>query len=345
MSDEEDRAWAEQHQAVISEAFRRYLDTGEWPKVIDLRRFFAQRSQVLDIAGVVNSRPRFPGELRPFHQETLVLRLRQLRYVPIALPLLQVCMAATRRAVQVYLTEGAEPKVSSADPQIAGMAGNNQELLMRAGPFLSSDQPSPLGGGSWGTDAWEYFVNDYTIMDFQNIGTLDEFVRRQEQIVERESSPALVLGGMAVSPSTQPINTPALRDDTKRVFVLMPFGQDWSRGVYELIHRAANALDCTPPVTVLRADDIVRPGLITDQIIAEIEAADAVVADITGLNPNVMWELGYAHALGKPVVILNQDVHNSPFDIRNHRQVIYNNLATAEDQEMITRSMRSALDL
>lgn len=40
----------------------------------------------------------------------------------------------------------------------------------------------------------------------------------------------------------------------------------------------------------------------------EIQAADVIVADITGLNGNVMWELGYAHAYGKPAIILNQDV-------------------------------------
>ena len=136
---------------------------------------------MLDIAAIVASRPRFPGEVRSFHQEAFNLRFRHLRYVPIASPLLQVCMATTRRAVQPYLTQGTEPKVSSADSQIAGMAGNNQHILIRAGTFLSSDQPTPLGGGSYGTDAWEFFINEEVIMDFQDISTVDDFVRRQDR--------------------------------------------------------------------------------------------------------------------------------------------------------------------
>ena len=58
-------------------------------------------------------------------------------------------------------------------------------------------------------------------------------------------------------------------DAAKRIFVLMPFGPDWSTSVYELIQRAVSGIDLTPPAVVNRADDITNPGVITDQIITE----------------------------------------------------------------------------
>jgi hypothetical protein len=346
MSDAEDRAWVEEHREVVARAFQMYVDTGEWPKVADLRRFFAQRGQVLDVEAIANSRPRFAGEVRSFLQEALVLRIRQLRYLPIAQPLLQVCLAATRKAVEIYLTQGADPKVSSSDPQIAGMAGSDVNLLARAGPFLSADQPSPLSGGSYGSDAWEFFINEGVILDFQNLGTLDDFVRRQEKIAEPRQLSGLVTGGVPLSGMTSPVTAPVpLPDGAKRIFVIMPFGPAWSKTIYEMIQRAVQDIDLTPAAIVKRADDITNPGRITDQIIAEIRAADVVVADITGLNPNVMWELGYAQALDKPAVILNQDIHNSPFDLLDHRQIVYKQFPTSDDQRLVMTFLRSALGL
>ena len=48
-----------------------------------------------------------------------------------------------------------------------------------------------------------------------------------------------------------------------------------------------------------------------------------ILADITGANGNVMWELGYAQALKRPVVVVNQEIESSPFDVHAWRQVEY----------------------
>jgi nucleoside 2-deoxyribosyltransferase len=124
----------------------------------------------------------------------------------------------------------------------------------------------------------------------------------------------------------------------------MPFGPAWSGTVYAMIRRAAGGVGLSPEPLVHRADEINRPGRITDQIVQAINEAEVIVADISGLNPNVMWELGYAHAMGKPVVLMNQDVHASPFDIRDYRQVIYSSSPTDADEELLARSLRAALE-
>jgi len=72
-----------------------------------------------------------------------------------------------------------------------------------------------------------------------------------------------------------------------------------------------------------RADDTFHPGGITDQIKEAIQKSDFCVADVTGANPNVLWETGYAHALGKPIIQISQDTGSLPFDVRALRTLQY----------------------
>lgn len=48
-----------------------------------------------------------------------------------------------------------------------------------------------------------------------------------------------------------------------------------------------------------------------------------IIADVTGRNPNVMYEIGIAHTLGKTVILLTQEVHDIPFDFRGYRHIDY----------------------
>jgi nucleoside 2-deoxyribosyltransferase len=75
--------------------------------------------------------------------------------------------------------------------------------------------------------------------------------------------------------------------------------------------------DCT------RADDASAPGYIIAEMLDAIRSADYLIADLTGRNANVFYELGYAHALGKPVILLTQKVEDVPFDLRHERVIEY----------------------
>jgi hypothetical protein len=103
--------------------------------------------------------------------------------------------------------------------------------------------------------------------------------------------------------------------------VIMPFGPEWSTAVYEAIKHCVASVD--PTITVVRADEIPQPGRITEQIVHEIASADFVITDISGLNANVFWELGYSHALRQSTIILSQDVGSAPFDTRDYRMIEY----------------------
>jgi hypothetical protein len=77
-------------------------------------------------------------------------------------------------------------------------------------------------------------------------------------------------------------------------------------------------------LTAVRADtDIFGTGKIIDQIWAGINNAKVLVAELTGRNPNVLYELGIAHALRKPVVLVSSNESDVPFDVRHVRVIYY----------------------
>lgn len=103
------------------------------------------------------------------------------------------------------------------------------------------------------------------------------------------------------------------------VFVLMPF-QDQFRELYETaIRPPLEELGCA----VRYADELLTVDNIIDDIYAQIIRADLIVADTTGRNPNVFYEIGYSHALNKSVILITQDKDRIPFDIQARRHIFY----------------------
>lgn len=89
----------------------------------------------------------------------------------------------------------------------------------------------------------------------------------------------------------------------------------------------------------IRLDDIEESGKITDDLIKYINDSDICIADITNNNPNVMWEVGYAMALGKRIIFISQDIKKLPFDIRIMRTLEYdrNSLSNTLKQQLKSR--------
>ena len=99
------------------------------------------------------------------------------------------------------------------------------------------------------------------------------------------------------------------------VFVLMPFKKSLESVYKSLIKPAFEGAG----FQVLRADDISSQRNILQDIINSIESADLIVADLTGSNQNVYYELGVAHTRGKPAFLIVQNIDDVPFDLRSYR--------------------------
>jgi hypothetical protein len=104
-------------------------------------------------------------------------------------------------------------------------------------------------------------------------------------------------------------------------FIAMPFAKDFTP-VYGAIKEACSETGMNP----LRVDELHETGPIVKQIFREIGKADFVIADISTKNPNVYYEIGLAHCIRKPTILLvNQaEISQVPFDIRHQRLVTYN---------------------
>ena len=108
-----------------------------------------------------------------------------------------------------------------------------------------------------------------------------------------------------------------------RVFLASHFGQLGATLPYAMSQASAEL-----GFELIRPDQDVQLGDELASVTDMISTASLVVADVSESNSNVMWELGFAHAMGKPVLVLTADPGAVPFDLRNARVLTYSLAAT-----------------
>jgi hypothetical protein len=103
------------------------------------------------------------------------------------------------------------------------------------------------------------------------------------------------------------------------VFVLMPFAKEfddiYTYGIKPACKEAGAYCE--------RVDEQIFEESILERIYNQILKSDLIVSDMTGRNPNVFYETGYAHALGKQVILLTQNVEDIPFDLKHYPHIVY----------------------
>ena len=127
----------------------------------------------------------------------------------------------------------------------------------------------------------------------------------------------------------------------KVCYVIMPFAEEYERTYREAIRPAIDQVKKARGEEWLcyRADDIRVPGSITKEIVNSLYTADIVIADLTGHNPNVFYELGIVHSTRRFTIMIAPEEEQRPIDINMYRVVLYK----ASDMDKLSEDLARAI--
>jgi hypothetical protein len=200
-------------------------------------------------------------------------------------------------------------------------AGSWIELgMLTESEKMISNHPRLLRSLSFGDDDYEACaletLRSIVREDPKNLDTIEHYVALNwPELATNVSSEVTAAKTIVFSPTV--FSVPDCGVDRKLVSVMMPFEEAFSPVYQEIEVAAADSS--------LRADNIWNNSVVIQDIFALIYESFIVVCDFTGRNPNVFYEAGIAHTLGKHVVPITQSADDIPFDLRHHRYLKYLN--------------------
>lgn len=161
---------------------------------------------------------------------------------------------------------------------------------------------------------WILTLSEQDLTDDEKRNLLSSFIRE----LTPEFAISKVSEGFDIVKKTS--ESQSVRDvDFMNVFVLMPFEDRFQTIYYNVIKPVVESLG----YSVSKADENLSIGTVIEQIQQSIRDARLVVADVSGKNTNVFYELGYAHGLEQNVLIMTTNRDDVPFDISHIRYFQY----------------------
>jgi len=152
-------------------------------------------------------------------------------------------------------------------------------------------------------------------------------IQKQRRVKTRKR-----MGGKAAPPQS--------RSRPTTVFAAMPFSREYDDVFFVSMAFAAESVGAT----CKRVDKEDFEGDIVEEIRRLIRESIAVIADLSEARPNVLYELGYAHALKKPTVPLcSTPLGELPFDVRNWNTIEYTKGGTHQLREQLKRRLKAAI--
>lgn len=119
------------------------------------------------------------------------------------------------------------------------------------------------------------------------------------------------------------------------MFVIMPFAESFDDvyilGIREVAERQGYVVE--------RADDIEHNQDILAVLQNQIRTADVVIADTTQQNPNVFYEIGYAHAANKPTILVSRKGEKIPVDLQSLNHIFYSTIVDL--REKLTKRLKA----
>ena len=138
--------------------------------------------------------------------------------------------------------------------------------------------------------------------------------------------------GMAVVPV---FGRPRRSKERIDIFVLMPFKAELQKVYQNHISKLGEELG----LVVKRADDIISAAPFMEKVWDGICAAELIIADCTQKNPNVFYEIGMAHTVGKKVVLITRSEDDIPSDIKHYDYIPY--VYDPEGTELLIEKLRN----
>jgi hypothetical protein len=172
-------------------------------------------------------------------------------------------------------------------------------------------------------------ITPKTLLEKVSLATLRSLYYGRYGKVSTKPKPTIIIEilisyGLAQKKKKQNENKAILEDqssegDKKFAFVLMPFEDDLTEIYHNVIKPAVEIHN----YQCKRADDFFTANRIMDDIEKAIRNCSFIIADLTGKNPNVFYEVGMSHILDKKVILLAQSIEDVPFDLRHWRHIRY----------------------
>lgn len=225
------------------------------------------------------------------------------------------CADNGREGIQLAMKR--QPSAIVLDLSMPGMDGWEVLATLRS---TSQTQHIPvIISTGWGLEHKDQLMgltfgaDDYLVkpVDIQIL------IARLKKVIRSSKQPSSNPGGaMQVFPVFQSRQFES--HEKPNVFLLMPFGEAWSVRLWDQVRSisVATGFSCR------RADELFGHDILEDIWIG-INEATVILADVTGRNPNVMYEVGIAHTLGKNVVLLTQNPRDIPTDFQRFRHIPY----------------------
>lgn len=215
-------------------------------------------------------------------------------------------------------------------PDIRDFAGRALAIVGREAPSTRQIAMT-MHGVTYGLDEREAFLAQLAgLLDAQKNGQLPPFLE-QITIVEKNPSRAARLQQFLDTflpvrhgqPMQGNLSTAGQSFNVKpHIFVAMPFSEEMEDtfifGIQQPVHTAGYLCE--------RVDMMTFTGDILAHILERIETAALVIADLTGANPNVYLEVGYAWGKGRPTLLLMREGDKLRFDVQGHRCLFYKNI-------------------
>ncbi|EOV5432327.1 hypothetical protein J0J26_24155 [Vibrio vulnificus] len=242
----------------------------------------------------------------------------------------KVKLENTGTTVQLILNWGTFPiYVCFNDEHFAYSFKSYQSQTNQLVPLTQAGSKSNIKAGT-----------EYTVKVSFKSSILRYYVNNVEMLAWNQTLNRAPISFNVFGPSAATITDVLVKDDKPKAFVVMQFTEQFNELYENVIKPVCESVGLEP----IRADDMYTNGLIIFDIIQSIQHASVIISDITPDNPNVYYEVGYAHAAGKHVILMcDKERERLPFDVSGFRTIFYSNSISGKSvvEERLTKHLAS----